>query len=127
MTKNGALSDFVREAIREKATRELNALNQQSGAFGGIERARDALFTLANDLASTTVAVSAISSDNSVSAKIKKLRKLVDDAHVLATEVADVLGVDAQREAVESSRQSILEALKAAGIDLDTVHDPART
>ena len=113
MSRNG-MSEFVREAIREKATRELNALNQRAHAFGGIDRSRDALFTVAGDLAAASAAVS---SDAAVATKFKKLRKLIDDAHVLATEIADALGTDAQREALEAQRVAVTEALRAAGID----------
>ena len=116
MSRNG-MSEFVREAIREKATRELNALNQRAHAFGGIDRSRDALFTVAGDLAAASAAVSAVSSDAAVATKFKKLRKLIDDAHVLATEIADALGTYAQREALEAQRVAVTEALRAAGID----------
>lgn len=122
MSRNG-MSEFIREAIREKATRELNALNQRAHAFGGIDRSRDALFTVAGDLAAATSAVSAVSTDAAVATKFKKLRKLIDDAHVLATEIADALGTDAQREALESSRQAVTEALRAAGIDPTSLNE----
>jgi hypothetical protein len=114
---NGVVGDFVREAIREKAARELSALNQRADVFGGVERARDGLFTVATELTNAASAVAAVATDAVVTAKMKKLRKLVEDANVLATEIADVLGVDKQREAVASARQSILDALKTAGID----------
>jgi hypothetical protein len=119
MTKNGngQVSDFVREAIREKAMRELGALTQRAEAFGGIERARDALHTVSSDLTAAASAVTALATDPSVTAKLRKLRKLVEDAHALATEVADALGVDGQRDALAASREAILEALEAAGID----------
>lgn len=116
-SSGGVVNDFVRDAIREKASRELAALNQRVDAFGGIERSRDGLFKISNDLTSAASAVSAVAADPAVAAKMKKLRKLVEDAHVLATEIADALGIDAQREALSASRQSILEALKAAGIE----------
>ena len=120
MSRNG-MSEFVREAIREKATRELNALNQRAHAFGGIDRSRDSLFTIAGDLATATSAVSAVSADAGVASKFKKLRKLIDDAHVLATEIADALGTDAQREALEAQREAVTEALRTAGIDPHTL------
>src|SRR5688572_2564715 len=117
MSKNGVVSDFVREAIREKASRELSALNQRAEAFKGIERARDALHSVTTELTSAASSVTAVATDGAVAGKLKKLRKAVEDAHVLATDIADAIGVDAQREALENSRQSILEALKNAGID----------
>lgn len=116
MSKNG-MSEFIREAIREKATRDLIALNQRAHAFGGIDRSRDALFTVAGDLATATSAVSAVSADAGVATKFKKLRKLIDDAHVIATEIADALGTDAQRESLNAQREAVTEALRAAGID----------
>lgn len=116
MSKNG-MSEFIREAIREKATRDLIALNQRAHAFGGIDRSRDALFTVAGDLATATSAVSAVSADAGVASKFKKLRKLIDDAHVIATEIADALGTDAQRESLNAQREAVTEALRAAGID----------
>ncbi|MEZ4392239.1 MAG: hypothetical protein R3A48_14195 [Polyangiales bacterium] len=116
MSKNG-MSEFIREAIREKATRDLIALNQRAHAFGGIDRSRDALFTVAGDLATATSAVSAVSADAAVASKFKKLRKLIDDAHVIATEIADALGTDAQRESLNAQREAVTEALRAAGID----------
>ena len=36
---------------------------------------------------------------------------------MLATEIADALGTDAQREALEAQRVAVTEALRAAGID----------
>jgi hypothetical protein len=121
MTKNAALSDFVREAIREKASRELAALNQQSLAFSTVERIRDGLLAVSQDVAGTSASVSAVSNESSLAAKIKKLRKLVDDSHSLASEIAETLGVDSHRETVAASRQSILDALETAGIDLDSM------
>ncbi|MBL8604337.1 MAG: hypothetical protein JNK72_20600 [Myxococcales bacterium] len=113
----GGMSDFIREAIREKAMRDLHALEQRSHAFGGIDRARDALFTIATDLTNASNAVGAVTNDSAVAAKMKKLRKLVDDAHALATELADALGTDGQRDALDAQRGAILEALKEAGLD----------
>jgi hypothetical protein len=124
MSKNGSQSEFVREAIREKATRELAALNQRGEAFRGIERARDALHTISSELTTSAGAVTAVAPDAAVAGKLKKLRKAVEDAHALATEIADAIGVDAEREALTASRHSILEALKSVGIDPTTVLSP---
>src|SRR5688572_15960818 len=101
MSKNAPpLSDFVRDAIREKAARELRALDQRVEAFTGVERTRDALHALASDLTAAATSVTAVAGETGAAAKLKKLRKLVDDAHALATEIGDALGVDAQREAL---------------------------
>ncbi len=128
MSKNGAgnqggsnINDFVREAIREKAARDLAALTQRLDAFGGIERARDALHTASTDLTAAAAAVVTMPIEASSASKLKKLRKLVDDALALSTELADALGVDGQRDALSHTRQSILEALEKAGIDPSSV------
>ena len=92
---NGMVNDFVKEAIREKAARELASLNQRADAVGGVERSRDALFTISNDLTGAAAAVTAVAGDATVAAKMKKLRKLVEDAHVLDQGGA---GVGGQRQ-----------------------------
>jgi len=120
----GVMSEFIREAIREKASRDLHALEQRSHAFGGVDRARDSLFTIGTDLTAAANAVGSITNDAAVATKLRKLRKLVDDAHALATELADTLGTDSQRDSLESQRQAIHEALRAAGIDPDAVATP---
>lgn len=117
MTKNPLHLDFVRDAVREKAARELVTLNQRADAFGSVERARDALFTLTTDLANSAAAMAAVASDATVVPRMKKLRKLVDDAHLLATELADSLGADKNRATVEAQREVIHEALRAVGLD----------
>lgn len=120
----GVMSEFIREAIREKASRDLHALEQRSHAFGGVDRARDSLFTIGTDLTAAANAVGAITTDAAVATKLRKLRKLVDDAHALATELADTLGTDSQRDSLESQRHAIHEALRAAGIDPDALATP---
>jgi hypothetical protein len=120
----GVMSEFIREAIREKASRDLHALEQRSHAFGGVDRARDSLFTIGTDLTAAANAVGSITNDAAVATKLRKLRKLVDDAHALATELADTLGTDSQRDSLESQRQAIHEALRAAGIDPDAMATP---
>lgn len=89
---NGGMNDFVREAIREKAERDLAALNQRIDAFGGIERARDGADTVASELTNAAAAVASMPVDGASTAKLKKLRKHVDDALALATELGDTLG-----------------------------------
>jgi hypothetical protein len=125
MSKNGGngggMNDFVREAIREKAARDLAALNQRIDAFGGIERARDALHTASTDLTNAAAAVASMPVDGASTTKLKKLRKLVDDALALATELGDALGVDGQRDGLQSTRQAIFEALEKAGIEPSSV------
>jgi hypothetical protein len=121
MSKNAIVTDFMREAVREKAAREMAALQQRADALGGVERARDALHAAGSDLAGAAPAVSAIAVDANVSAKLKKLRKLVEEAHLLATEIGDALGVENHQQTLATSRQSILDALKSAGLDASSV------
>lgn len=121
MSKTTLQMDFVRDAVREKASRELMALHQRADAFGSVDRARDALFTLSGDLAGASGAVAAVAADATVLPRLKKLRKLVDDAHVLATELADALGTDQNRASLQAQTDAIHEALRAAGIDPATL------
>jgi len=120
----GVMSEFIREAVREKASRDLHALEQRSHAFGGVDRARDALFTVGTDLTAAANAISSITSDPTVATRLRKLRKLVDDAHALATELSDTLGTDGQRDSLESQRHAIHEALRAAGIEPEALVQP---
>ncbi len=120
----GVMSEFIREAVREKASRDLHALEQRSHAFGGVDRARDSLFTIGTDLTAAANAVGSVTNDATVTTRLRKLRKLVDDAHALATELADALGTDGQRGSVESQRQAIHEALRAAGIEPEALEAP---
>ncbi|MEI8257064.1 MAG: hypothetical protein WCJ30_15430 [Deltaproteobacteria bacterium] len=118
MSKNTTvMTDFMRDAVREKATRELAALTHRSEAFGGVERVRGGLHTVTADLAAAAPAIVAIAADAGVSLKLKKLRKIVEEAHMIATEIGDALGGDDSRDALAASKQAILDALKAAGLD----------
>jgi hypothetical protein len=121
MAKNPPLSDFVREAVREKALRELAALDQRATACGAIERASTGLAAVATDLYATTSAFPALTTDTAATAKLKKLRKAVDDARALAGELAESLGVAAKSEELATARAEILDALRAAGVDVDAV------
>ena len=121
MSKNAAVSDFMREAVREKASRELAALQQRTDALSGIAAARDGLSGIVSGLATAAPAVIAIANDAAVNLKLKKLRKIVEDAHVLATEIGDALGVDDHSATVAASRQAIIDALTNAGLDPATI------
>ncbi len=121
MAKNPPLSDFVREAVREKALRELAALDHRAAACGAIERASTGLAAVATDLYATTSAFPALTTDTAATAKLKKLRKTVDDARALAGELAESLGVALKTEELTAARLEILEALRAAGVDVDAV------
>ncbi len=117
MSKPDPISPFVQQAIREKAERDLAALDVRLSAFDGVERALDALVELSSALAQATPAIAQTASDANVVAKLKKLRRAVDDARALADDIAQSLDVGAQRAAAASTRGSIVEALQAAGID----------
>ena len=121
MAKNPPMSDFVREAIREKALRELAALDQRASACGAIERASTGLAAVATELYATTSAFPALTTDTAATAKLKKLRKTVDDARALASELADTLGVASKSEELATARAEILDALRGAGVDVDAV------
>jgi hypothetical protein len=121
MAKNAPLSDFVRDAVREKAVRELAALDQQAAACGAIERASTGLQAVASELYASTSAFPVLTSDPGAMAKLKKLRKAVDDARALAGELAGSLDVAGKTDELATARAEILEALKTAGVDVEAV------
>jgi hypothetical protein len=107
--------EFVREAIREKATRELAVLDQRTSALDAAAHARTTLDALAASLAGATSALVACA-DSSTVAKLKKLRKSVDEATLHADEIATALGVDTQRDELAAQRIEIERALASVGI-----------
>lgn len=116
------MNDFVRQAIREKAERELAGLQQRLDAVGGVERARDSLHRVSSDVTAAAGAYAGLATtDTTIASKMKKLKKLVDEAHAIATELGDVLAVDREREGLEAQRKEITRALEAAGIDPSTL------
>ena len=121
MAKNAPLSDFVRDAVREKALRELAALDHRGAACGAIDRASTGLSAVATELYATTAAFPSLTTETSAIAKLKKLRKVVDDARALAADLAESLGVTTKTEELAAARLEILEALKGAGVDVDAV------
>src|SRR4051812_34234500 len=100
------VQDFVREAIREKATRELASLDQRTSALDAAAHARATLDALTAALAGATPALAACA-DSTTVAKLKKLRRAVDEATLLADEIASSLGVDTQREELAAQRLEI--------------------
>lgn len=114
-SSSAPVPEFVREAIREKAARELATLDQRTAAFDAAEHARATLDALAASLAGATPALVA-SADSSTVAKLKKLRKAVDDATLFADEIASALGVDTRREELVAQRLEIERALSSVGI-----------
>ncbi len=110
------VQEFVREAIREKATRELATLDQRTSALDAAAHARATLDALTAALAGATPALVACA-DSSTVAKLKKLRRSVDEATLLADEIATSLGVDTRREELAAQRLEIERALASVGID----------
>jgi len=104
--------EFVREAIREKATRELAVLDQRTSALDAAAHARTTLDALAASLAGATSALVACA-DSSTVAKLKKLRKSVDEATLHADEIA------AQRIEIERALASVgISASSASSVSL---------
>lgn len=116
-----SLSPYLQQALREKAERDLAGLDQRLSAFDAVDRALDALVELSSQLGQATPAIAQTAPDPGVVAKLKKLRRAIDDARVFADEIAIALDVKAQRKDAADARQSIVEALTAAGIDPTTL------
>ncbi|GAC1573838.1 MAG: hypothetical protein NVS3B20_24500 [Polyangiales bacterium] len=112
------VNEFVREAIREKAARELAALDQRTAAFDAAVNTRSTLDALSASLAGATPALVACADSQTIS-RLKKLRKAVDDATLLADEIASALGVDVHRAELDAQRAEIERALASVGIGVD--------
>jgi hypothetical protein len=120
-----AVSEFVREAVREKASKELVVLHQRVVALDGVERAKEAIGVVAGELVVTASAIAALAPDSALVTKLRKLRKAVEEAQTLSCEIAETLSIDEQRKTTEAARASILRALDDAGIHPDAVLAPA--
>jgi hypothetical protein len=116
-----APSPFLQAAVREKAERDLAAIDRRVVAFDGVEKALDALVDLSTSLAESTPAIAQTAPEPTTVTKLKKLRKAVDEARALAEEIATTLDVRAQREGAVKARAEIIEALVAAGLDPATL------
>lgn len=119
------ISDFVREAVREKATRDWQRLRAKSEAFAAIERLLAALSTTERELLASAPAVLAGAPEAGLGSKVKKLRKAVDEASALSRDVVEALGGAKSRESLEEARRAILEALRSAGLDETALEAPA--
>jgi hypothetical protein len=117
MGKQPPVSEFIRDAIREKASRDLQVLSQRETAFEGIGRAHRELTDLAVHLATTASALAALPPDPGIVAKVRRLRKAVDEAQSLSAEVAEALAVGEQREAIGVARAEILRAMTEVGLE----------
>lgn len=106
---------FVREAIREKATRELAALDQRVAAFDAVAHMREVLTALVAHSATATPGIVGCA-DGATIGRLKKLRKSIDDAKLLADDIADAMGIDDKRGELEAQRTEIERALASVGL-----------
>lgn len=120
-----ALSDYVRDAVREKAARDWQKLRARSEAFGAVERLVDALAAAERELAASAPVVLAAAPEAGLGSRIKKLRKAVDEASALSRDVVEGLGGAKSRESLDEARRAILDALRSAGLDESALEAPA--
>ncbi len=118
------LSDYVREAVREKAARDWQRLRQRGDAFGAIERMLATLAATERELAECAPVVLAAAPEAGLGSKLKKLRRTVDEASALARDIVDALGGATSRESLEEARGAILDALRSAGLDEPALDAP---
>lgn len=113
------LSAFVRDAIREKATRELAALDARAKAIDSAAKARADIQALIASIGDATPALAA-GADVTVGmpAKIKRLKKALDEAASSVEQIAEAIGADNAGD-VQDKRAEIERALDAAGIARD--------
>ncbi len=110
------MSEFVRAAVLEKAERELARLDQRLGALNTVANAQNTLNALAEGLARATAPVAAIAHDASAITRFKKLRRAVEDAQALASELAIQLEVNEGLSEAHSERAGIVVELENMGI-----------
>jgi len=122
--QSSALSDYVREAVREKAARDWQRLRLRSEAFGAIERLLGALAATERELAECAPVVLAAAPESGLGSKIKKLRRTVDEASALSRDIVEALGGATSRESLEEARRAILDALRSAGLDESALDAP---
>jgi len=122
---------FVREAVREKATRELSDLHRRSSALSSLRRVQGSLEALAADLNQQSSLISGVIDEAPIQevkvegrrvpqghgAKLKKARRAVDEAKSLIDELAVALDVDSKLSVLGEAERSISSALLSAGID----------
>lgn len=115
------ISPFVRDAIREKAARELAALDTRAEAIAAVTKAKADVLALieATNAASTALTASADVTVG-VPAKLKRLKKALEEASSVVDQLAEAVGADGDRAAeVGERRDEIERALEAAGIARD--------
>lgn len=111
------ISPYLQQALREKAERDLAALDVRISAFDAVDRALDTLVVLSEELGRATPAIAQTAPDQAVVTKLKKLRRAIDDARTFADEIAKSLGVATERAVAEGERRAIVETLASAGLD----------
>lgn len=115
------VSPYLQQALREKAERDLAALDTRLSAYDAVDRALGTLVVLSEELGRATPSIAQAAPDQTVVTKLKKLRRAIDDARSFADEIAKSLGVDTERTRANEERQAIVDALAAAGIDASTL------
>ncbi len=115
------MSPYLQQALREKAERDLASLDVRLSAFDAVDRALDTLVVLSEELGRATPAIAQIAPDPTVTTKLKKLRRAIDDARTFADEIAKSLSVGTERAVVQSERRAIVDALASAGIDASSL------
>jgi hypothetical protein len=113
------LSPFVRDAIREKATRELAALDARAKAIEAATKAHADIQSLIEAITEASPALAAGADVTAgVPAKLKRLRKALDEASSTAEQIAEAIGAEGV-DGVREKRAEIEAALEAAGIARD--------
>lgn len=131
---NGAeseLSAFVRDAIREKAARELAALDARAQAMVAATKARtDAVALLESVMRASPVLTASADVTAGVPAKLKRMKKSLEEAISIADQLVEAVGGEGDRaEEVGARRAEIEKALAAAGIAREELQEkkPAPT
>lgn len=118
------LSSFARDAIREKATRELSAIDGALAACDDVLATKGSLTDAAASLTAFLGGLSTLDSDSATIARAKKLRKLLDEARDAAEGIVTALDVEARRKAAGEKREALVTELKRLGIEVEAL--PAR-
>lgn len=112
------VSEFVRAAVAEKADRDLARLDQRVAAYDALHVAHLALTEVTEALTRGTAPVAAVAHDASAIARFKKLRKAVEDAQALSTELVAQLGVTEGLSMAKNEKSAIVDELAAVGVVL---------
>ena len=112
-----AVSDFVRDAIREKVSREWAVLRHRGEGYDALDRIRAALDALSEETQRSAMALGTVVESAALGPRLKKMRKAIDEARSLAAELHAGLGVEEQRAKLAETRRSVTDAWKNAGLD----------